>query len=252
MIRIEFLGTGTSTGVPQVNCSCEVCSSPDACDKRLRASVLVTAGHRNILIDCGPDFRYQALRSHIARVDALLVTHSHYDHCGGLDDLRPYCIEKPLPIYAEPPVISDIKARIPYCFNEHPYPGVPRFEMLPVEPDRPFCVGDVEIMPLRVMHYKLPILGFRIGNAAYITDSLTLPDATMKQLEGLDILVINALRRTPHLSHQSLDEALALIERLSPRRAYLTHMSHQMGLHRQVSAILPPHVSLAYDTLVIE
>ncbi len=252
MIQIEFLGTGTSTGVPQVNCSCEVCTSPDAHDKRLRSSVLMTVGETKILIDCGPDFRYQALRSHLARVDALLVTHSHYDHCGGLDDLRPYCIERPLPIYAEQPVIDDIKARIPYCFNEHPYPGVPRFEMQTIESDIPFHVGQVEIIPLRVMHYKLPILGFRIDNVAYITDCLTLPDTTMQQLQDIDVLVINALRRTPHLSHQSLNEALALIERLSPRRAYLTHMSHQMGRHSDVSALLPPNVVMAYDTMIIE
>ena len=252
MIRIEFLGTGTSTGVPQVNCSCEVCSSADVHDKRLRASVLLTVDQCNILIDCGPDFRCQALRSHIAHIDALLVTHSHYDHCGGLDDLRPYCIEKPLPIYAEQPVIDDIKARIPYCFKEHLYPGVPRFEMRPINPYVPFRVGQVEIMPLQVMHYKLPIMGFRIGDVAYITDCLTLPEATIRQLEGLDVLVINALRRTPHLSHQSLDEALALIERLSPRRAYLTHMSHQMGRHSDVSTLLPPNVAFAYDTMTVE
>lgn len=252
MIRIEFLGTGTSTGVPQVNCSCKVCTSTDAHDKRLRASALITVAGRHLLIDCGPDFRYQALRAHIKDIDALLVTHSHYDHCGGLDDLRPYCVAKPLPIYAEPQVINDIRTRIPYCFNEHPYPGVPRFDTLPIAPGEPFRVEGVDVLPLRVMHYKLPIVGFRIGNMAYITDCLTVPDETLNSLTGLDVLVVNALRRTPHLSHQSLSEALSLIAKLAPRHAYLTHMSHQMGLHSEVAAILPSNVTMAYDTLVVE
>ena len=251
MVRIEFLGTGTSTGVPQVNCSCEVCTSANPRDNRLRASALVTVDNRNILIDCGPDFRYQALRAHIGHLDALLVTHSHYDHCGGLDDLRPYCIGKPFPVYAEQQVIEDIRTRIPYCFTEHPYPGVPQFDMLPIRPNVPFEVDSVEILPLRVMHYKLPIVGFRIGNMAYITDCLTMPEDTLSQLKGVDVLVLNALRQEPHLSHQSLGEALALIERIIPRRAYLTHMSHHMGLHDTVARMLPENVEMAYDGLIV-
>lgn len=252
MARIEFLGTGTSTGVPQVNCSCEVCTSADPRDNRLRCSALVSVGGSNILIDCSPDFRYQALRAHIAHLDALLLTHSHYDHCGGLDDLRPYCIDKPFPIYAEQQVIADIRSRVPYCFVEHPYPGVPQFDMMPITPNAPFRVGAVEILPLRVMHCKLPIVGFRIGSMAYVTDCLTMPADTVSQLKGVDTLVINALRIKPHLSHQNLDEALALIASIAPRRAYLTHVSHHMGLHDVVIQRLPKNVEMAYDGLAIE
>lgn len=252
MVRIEFLGTGTSTGVPQVNCCCEVCTSRDPRDNRLRASALVTVDGYNILIDCGPDFRYQALRAHIVRLDGLLVTHSHYDHCGGLDDLRPYCADNPFPVYAERQVLDDIRGRIPYCFTGHPYPGVPRFETIAVSPDVPFRVGTVEVLPLRVMHYRLPIVGFRIGSMAYVTDCLLMPEVTVSRLIGVDTLVINALRREPHLSHQTLDEALALIGRIAPRRAYLTHMSHHMGLHGVVAGQLPENVEMAYDGLVVE
>lgn len=251
MAQLTFLGTGTSTGVPQVNCRCEVCCSSDTRDTRLRTSALLTIDNHNILIDCGPDFRYQAIRAHIDRLDALLLTHSHYDHCGGLDDLRPYCVEQPFRVYAEPQVITDIKQRLPYCFMEHPYPGVPQFDMHPISPSKPFYIDGIEIIPLRVMHYKLPIVGYRIGELAYITDCLTMPQETVAQLQDLDVLVVNALRQEPHLSHQTLNEALALIEQLSPRRVFLIHMSHHMGLHQKVSLQLPPHVVLAYDMLQV-
>lgn len=250
-MKLQFLGTGTSSGVPQIGCSCEVCTSNDVRDNRLRCSALLTVEGKNILIDCTPDFRYQALRANIKQIDALLITHSHYDHTGGIDDLRPYTYETPLPVYAEPNVINDLRARLPYCFMENPYPGIPRLDVQPIAPQQLFEVDNISIRPLRVMHYNLPIVGFRVGDMAYITDCLTLPDETLESLHNLDVLVLNALRRTPHISHQTLDDALALVERLKPRHAYLTHMSHQMGLHREIDSQLPSNVSFAYDGLEI-
>lgn len=251
-MKLQFLGTGTSTGVPQIRCSCDVCRSSDPRDNRLRCSALISEGNSRILIDCSPDFRQQALRADIDHIDALLLTHSHYDHTGGIDDLRPYCTFSPLPIYAEPNVIGDIRARLPYCFIEPRYPGIPQLDMRPITPLQPFKVGGLEVLPLRVMHYNLPIVGYRIGSVAYITDCLTMPQETLAQLSGLEVLVVNALRRTEHISHQTLDDALALIERLSPKKAYLIHMSHDMGLHAEVSRLLPPSVEFAYDGLCVE
>ena len=251
-MRIEFLGTGTSTGVPQLGCDCEVCASKDPRDNRLRCSALLTVDNRNILIDCTPDFRYQALRSGISHLDALLITHSHYDHTGGIDDLRTYSYDKPLPVYAEPNVINDIRNRLPYCFMENPYPGIPRLDVQKIAPMQSFVVDGVEITPLRVMHYNLPIVGFKVRNMAYITDCLTMPEETMQQLQNLDLLVLNALRRTPHISHQTLDDALSLIEQLKPRKAFLTHMSHHMGLHRDIVSLIPSNVEFAYDGLSVE
>lgn len=251
-MKLQFLGTGTSTGVPQLGCSCEVCTSSDPRDNRLRCSALLTVGSKNILIDCTPDFRYQALRAGIEYIDTVLLTHSHYDHTGGIDDLRPFTYARPLPMYAEKNVINDIRNRLPYCFMENPYPGIPRLDVRPISPQHSFMVDDIEIVPLRVMHYNLPIVGFRIGRMAYITDCLTMPDETKAQLRDLDVLVLNALRRTTHISHQTLDDALALIEQLAPRRAYLTHMSDRMGLHSDIQSIVPQSVEFAYDGLCVE
>lgn len=252
MAQIEFLGTGTSTGVPQPLCSCEVCNSTDSRDKRLRCSSILKFDNSHILIDCSPDFRYQAMRAGIDHIDALLLTHAHTDHMGGLDDLRPYCTYEPLPIYAEERVLNDVRTRLPYCFMENPYPGIPRFDTHAITPNTPFSVGNIEILPLRVMHYNLPIVGYRFGNMAYITDCLTMPNETLAQLQGLDILIINALRHTEHISHQTLASALSVIEQLAPRQAYLIHMSHDMGLHEEVSKQLPPNVKFAYDGLVLD
>ena len=252
MAQIEFLGTGTSTGVPQPLCTCEVCRSTDPRDKRLRCSSLLKFDNTNILIDCSPDFRQQAMRANIDHIDALLLTHGHADHMGGIDDLRPYCTYNPLPIYAEERVIDDVKRRLPYCFMQNPYPGIPRLDTYPIVANQPFEVGNITITPLRVMHFNLPIVAFRINNMAYVTDCLTMPQETIPQLQGLDLLVINALRHTEHISHQTLSDALALIERLAPQRAYLIHMSHDMGLHAKVSQQLPPHVQFAYDGLKLD
>ncbi|MCM1517664.1 MAG: UDP-N-acetylmuramate dehydrogenase [Pseudoflavonifractor sp.] len=251
-MSLTFLGTGTSTGVPQIGCDCEVCTSDDRRDRRTRTSALLSVGERSLLIDCGPDFREQILATGSPWIDALLVTHSHYDHVGGVDDLRPYCAAgEGLPVYCREDVASDLHTRLPYCFSSHPYPGVPKFDIHTVG-DAPFTIGDIEVTPLPVMHYRLPIIGFRVGQLAYITDAKDIPESTIELIRGVDTLVINALRHTPHLSHMNLEQALDVISRVSPRRAWLTHLSHEMGRHSDVEPTLPPGVGIAYDGLTIE
>lgn len=250
-MQVQFLGTGTSTGVPMIGCHCEVCRSTDDRDNRLRSSVCLTIDGKNILIDCGPDFRQQMLRSGIDHIDAVLLTHEHYDHTSGLDELRNFSRENPIPIYAEPNVLDIIHQRLFYCFSEQPKPGLAHLSLNPIETLSPFNVLGVEIKPVRVWHYRLPIVGYRIGDFAYITDMLMMPEEEYSRLEDLDTLVVNALRHKPHLSHQNLESALALIARLAPRQAYITHMSHQIGLHAIEEKKLPANVAFAYDGLTI-
>lgn len=252
MMRLRFLGTGTSTGVPQIGCKCPVCTSTDLHDKRRRASALLNVEGKNILIDCGPDFRQQIIDAGAPDLACALLTHSHYDHVGGIDDLRPYCHrDGGFPLYCRHDVADDLRNRVPYCFKEHPYPGVPTFDIHEIGSE-PFKVGETSVIPLPVVHYKLPIVGFRIGKLAYITDAKVIPDETFNLLEGVDTLVINALRREPHLSHMTLDEALAAISRINPRIAYLTHLADKMGLQSEIEPTLPENVRIAYDGLEIE
>jgi phosphoribosyl 1,2-cyclic phosphate phosphodiesterase len=252
-MKVTLLGTGTSQGVPVVGCQCAVCHSDDPRDCRLRTAAFVEVEGLNILLDAGPDLRMQLLHSNITRVDAVLVTHEHKDHLAGLDDIRPiyFMMKEPIQIYAMPRVLKVIRKDYDYAFRQHPYPGVPSFVLHPVNND-PFMVGSVEIIPIHVRHLTLPILGFRIQDMAYITDGSFIAETEMQKLQGLKLLVINALRIKEHYSHFNLQQALAIIERLQPEQAVITHVSHEMGLYQEVSRGLPPNVRIGYDGLSYE
>jgi len=225
--------------------------SADPHDKRLRTSAIVRYQGARLLIDCGPDFRTQMLRASDDNLDAVLLTHIHYDHVAGLDDLRTYCYERPFPLYARADVLDNLHKRIPYCFSDDPYPGVAQFQEHVIG-DEPFLVKGVRVEPIPVMHYKLAICGFRIGPLAYITDAKTIADDVVDSLKGVPLLVINALRIEPHLSHMSLKETLQVIDRIKPGKAYLIHMSDRIGFHADSPKILPPGVELAYDGQIVK
>ncbi|MCH5305155.1 MAG: MBL fold metallo-hydrolase [Rikenella sp.] len=255
MTELTFLGTGTSQGVPMIGCGCEVCTSSDRRDRRLRSSVLVaTDSGVRIVIDTGPDFRYQMLREHIVRIDGILYTHEHMDHVGGMDDVRGfnYVMRRAVEVWCEPRVERSLRRMFDYAFAEPKYPGVPEVVIHPIlSTGEAFEVHGVEVVPVRGMHYRLPVLGFRIGKVAYLTDMNAVEPVEIEKLRGVEVLVINALRREKHLSHFTLGEALEVIGAVQPERAYLTHVSHQMGRYEAVSRMLPEGVFLAYDGLKI-
>lgn len=255
-LSVTFLGTATSTGVPEIGCHCKTCVSSDPRDKRLRASVLLRKGSHRVVIDCGSDFREQMIREDIGALDALFITHEHYDHLGGLDDMRPL-IRHGLscPIYAEDNVIHAIRTRLPYVFMAHPYPGVPHLDLHSASPFVPIEVAPGFVVePIRVTHGRLPILGFKVGDFVYITDAKTLPDETMSVLRGhTHTLVLNALRIEPHPTHLSLSEALDVRTAIAPTgETYFTHFAHSFGTHEEITAMLPPHVHAGYDGLTFE
>ena len=251
-MRLTFLGTGTSIGVPEMCCHCQTCLSENPHDKRLRTSALIETGTENIIIDCGPDFRQQTLRTGVERVDAVLLTHEHYDHVGGLDDLRPYCTGRNIPIYAERNVMDHIMERIPYCFGSEKKPRTPNMELVEIVPDKSFSIGSTRILPIRVMHGTIPILGFRIGSLAYITDMKTIDPDQFILLEGVGTLVVNALHTKEHPTHQNVRQAVLFAERVGARQTYFVHMSHRAGLHDVMNAKFPQGMQFAYDGLTIE
>lgn len=245
-IEVTVLGTGTSKGIPEIGCDCKVCRSEDTRDKRLRCSVLVKTMGLSLLIDASPDFRYQALKYRINHIDALLLTHVHYDHVGGIDDLRPFCLNADIPVFSRKDVDEDLRRRIDYCFRDQKYPGVPTFDSHIIS-DRPFLIKGVKVIPISVNHGKLPIVGFRIGNFAYITDCKTISDSEKQKLKGLDVLIINALREREHFAHLTVQEAVELANELKPRQTYLTHLCHEAGTHKELSQKLPENIQPAYD-----
>ncbi|MES2560451.1 MAG: MBL fold metallo-hydrolase [Bacteroidota bacterium] len=253
-MQITFLGTGTSQGVPLIACDCMVCTSTNEKDKRLRASILVQDQGLDIVVDSGPDFRQQMLRCGIQKLDALIFTHAHKDHIAGMDDVRGfnYKMKSAIEVYCTEGVEHQLRQEFHYIFSDFKYPGIPEIKIHHIHKDANMDVKGLAITPIEVMHYKLPVLGFRFNNFVYITDANFISEAEKEKIKGCDALVLNALRKEQHVSHFSLQEALNLIAELKPKRAYLTHISHQLGLHDEVSKELPPNVFLAYDNQQIE
>lgn len=250
---VTFLGTGTSQGVPVIACQCPVCTSSNPLDNRLRTSIHISSGTSSFVIDSGPDFRQQMLRYKINDLTALIFTHEHKDHLAGMDDIRAYnyILQKKIDVYATELVQEAIKREFAYIFNDNKYPGVPEINLHTIE-NKPFTIEGTTFIPVKVMHYRLPVFGYRINNFTYITDANFINDAEKEKIKGSEILVLNALRKEKHVSHYSLDEALKIIDELKPGKAYLTHISHQLGLHTQVQKDLPQNVFCAYDGLQIK
>lgn len=252
-MKITILGSGTSCGVPVIGCQCKVCRSQDPLDRRLRCSILVETAQTRLLVDAGPDFRQQILPQPFRRIDGILITHSHYDHVGGLDDIRPYCQFGAIDVYADPIARQGMLEMLPYCFAEHRYPGVPAIGLHEIHAGQAFRIGDIDILPVRVMHGKLPILGYRFGNFAYITDMKSIEPDQEQLLKGTEVLLVNALRfDKPHHSHQLVADALDFAGRVGGRRTLLTHLCHDIGLHNEANALLPEGTALAYDGQVLE
>lgn len=252
-MKITFLGTGTSQGVPVIACNCEVCTSPDRRDKRLRSSILVEADDKVIVIDSGPDFRHQMLRAKVKHLDAIVFTHEHKDHIAGMDDIRAfnYRQESAIDVYATIRVQEALKREFSYVFAEMKYPGVPEVSLNTIDL-RPFSIGNIQFKPIEVMHYKLPVLGFRIGDFTYITDAKTISEHEKQKIKGTKTLVVNALQIEKHISHFTFVEAIAFAREIGAERTYFTHISHRLGRHESILGVLPKNITLAYDGLVLE
>lgn len=245
-LKVTVLGTGTSKGIPEIGCDCKVCTSEDPHDKRLRSSILVESMGLKLLIDASPDFRFQAIKNGINNIDVLLLTHVHYDHVGGIDDLRPFCLNGDIPIFCRSDVDADLRKRIDYCFRDSKYPGVPGFDTHIIS-DRPFIVKGLRVVPISVNHGDLPIVGYRIGDFAYITDCKTIDNEEKSKLHGLKVLIINALRDRDHFAHLTIAECVDLINEIKPQKAYITHLCHEAGLDKELRERLPNGVAPAYD-----
>jgi len=252
-LTITFLGTGTSSGVPMIGCDCEVCTSSNPKDNRLRSSVLIQSAQTSLVIDTTPDFRYQMLRINNRRLDAVVYTHPHKDHLAGLDDIRAYNYfnKKPMDIYANTLTEEALRRDYYYAFSDTRYPGVPELNLITID-EHPFFVGDIPVLPIEVWHYKMPVFGFRLGDFTYITDANRIEEAEKEKIRGSKILVLNALRKENHLSHFTLDEAVSLANELNIPQVYFTHISHQLGLHEAINRELPAHMQLAFDGLKLQ
>lgn len=250
---VTFLGTGTSQGVPVIACKCEVCLSKDKKDKRLRSSVLIEIEGWKIVIDTGPDFRYQMLREDVQELDAILFTHEHKDHIAGLDDVRAFNYKqgKEIPVYANKRILEAIKREFSYIFTEPNYPGIPKLHLHEIRNEEFVVLNDIPVVPIKVMHFNLGVYGFRIGNFTYITDMKTISEIERKKVEGSEILVINALQRDEHISHLTLSEAIEFAQEIDAETTYFTHIGHKLGKHEEISKLLPPNIFLAYDGLKI-
>lgn len=252
-MRVTFLGTGTSQGIPVIACSCHVCKSMHPYDKRLRCSILIEHEGKNIVIDTGPDFRQQMLRENVKHLDAVVFTHEHKDHVAGLDDVRAFNFQskEAMDIYATQRVQEALKKEFHYAFSDEKYPGTPVINLIEIE-NKPFTIGNLKMEPIEVLHYKLPVFGFRFNDFTYITDAKTISEREKEKIKGTKVLVLNALRKSEHISHFNLEQALELIAEIKPEKAYLTHISHLMGEHDEVESTLPENVQIAYDGLKIE
>ena len=252
-MTVTFLGTGTSQGVPIICCECAVCKSNDPKDNRLRSSILIESETTKVIIDAGPDFRQQLLRKNLKSLDAVVFTHEHKDHIAGLDEVKAfnYFNNMKMPVYATERVQTALKREFAYIFSEEKYPGIPEIDLHTIT-DEPICINDIKLLPIDVIHYKMPVKGYRIRNFTYITDANYISETEIEKIRGSEIIVINALRKEPHLSHFTFSEAINLMKELNPKKAYFTHISHQLGLHQDVSLELPDFIELAYDGLHIE
>ncbi len=251
-MEVVFLGTGTSQGIPVIGCKCIVCKSENSKDKRLRSSVLIRTDNNHLVIDTGPDFRQQMLREQNNRLDAVLFTHEHKDHMAGLDDIRAYNFtqRRDMDVYATGAVQKALMRDFHYAFEEHKYPGVPQINLNTIS-EQPFNINGDDVIPIQVLHYKMPVMGFRIGNFSYVTDANYIAPEEIEKMKGSEVVVLNALRKTDHISHFNLQEAISLAREIGAKKTYLIHLSHQMGLHEEVDAELPEGVHLSYDELTV-